>query len=119
VLAIGMLLFAGPPAQAHSELERSEPADGAMVSEGWSSVSMWFTEPIDPATSVFQLRADDGSLLDVRVTKVDGGYVELSTPSLERSTYELQWEVLSDEDGHPEGGSIVFGVGIRPGTNAA
>ena len=60
-LGASLLLLIGPPASAHSELERSDPADGSTVDEGRTTVSLWFTEPVDPATSTFDLEALNGS----------------------------------------------------------
>ena len=40
--------------------------------------------------------------------------VRLDTAPLERGIYQLDWRILSLDDGHPSSGTLVFGVGLRP-----
>ncbi|GAA2159164.1 hypothetical protein GCM10009826_24400 [Humibacillus xanthopallidus] len=116
VLALlAVLAWSAPSASAHSELERSDPTNGGMVAVGRSSLSLWFTEPVNGTASTFTVRGVDGSLVATRVTTESGGaVVRVTTPPLARATYVLTWKTLALEDGHASHGSILFGVGTRP-----
>lgn len=115
-VATFVMFLAVPAAWAHGELERSDPPNGGMVAEGRSTLTLWFGEPVSPRASSFDLRAQDGRRIPVRVssTRDAGRVVGLETDPLPRSTYELEWRVFSLDDGHPSSGSLVFGAGLRP-----
>ena len=116
-VALAALLLGAGPASAHSELERSDPPHGGMVAEGRTALTLWFGDAINADASSFDLRTAAG----VRRAgacpgrpSVAGGVVRLATGPLATDTYELDWRVLSLADGHPSGGSVLFGVGTRP-----
>lgn len=116
---LGVVLLGPSPAQAHSELVRSDPPAGGLVAEGRTELSLHFAEGIYPQASTFGLHTIDGDPVDVGVAaSADGsdGFVQLETVALERAIYVLDWQVLSREDGHTTGGSLLFGAGIRPDT---
>ena len=117
--AVGILLLAAPPASAHSELERSDPPNGGTVEVGRSTFTLWFTEDVNVEASTFALQTEDGIVEDIALASADGGYIKLETAPLEQTVYELDWAVLSGEDGHPSQGTILFGVGQRPVLGAA
>ena len=112
-----VVLLAAPAASAHSELARSDPPDGGTVAVGRSTISLWFTEPVNPQTSGYRLRDDDGGVFDVSASATDGEFVELEMPALEENVYVLDWEMVA-LDGHPSNGTVTFGVGIRPPVTA-
>jgi LPXTG-motif cell wall-anchored protein len=62
---LALLLAALPPAGvgAHSELVASDPADGAILTDEPRVISGDFSEELDAARSVIELRAPDGSVL--------------------------------------------------------
>ncbi len=102
-------------AQAHSELDRSDPLDGAVVPVGRSTLTLWFGEPVAAASSSFRLHTQDGSLVPTTTNGQRGTTViEIETDPLERDTYQLDWRVFSLDDGHTTSGTLVFGVGLRP-----
>ena len=115
--ALVMVLLGASPASAHSELERSDPANGGMVSVGRTDLTLYFTQTMDPGSSTFDLHTLDGVEETVEVSSTDangGSVVTITTAPLKRATYVLDWRVLSREDGHATRGSVLFGVGIRP-----
>lgn len=118
VIAATVLSFLGAsPASAHSELERSDPPNGGMVAEGRTTLTLWFSEPIRTAASTFDLYNLDGGRVSVTVSTPgagDEGFIEIGTDPLAGATYQLDWTVLSADDGHPSRGSLLFGVGMRP-----
>ncbi len=116
-LIVPIVLLAVPAAFAHSELVRSDPSDGGTVAVGRSTFSLWFTESVNPETSGFDLRDDEGNVVDVIVSDTDGEFVELQTEALDESVYVLGWRVVA-LDGHPSNGAVTFGVGVRPPVTA-
>lgn len=113
--ALILTLLVPSAAQAHSELQRSDPIDGAVVPVGRTTLTMWFGESVATASSSFVLRTEDGSIVPTtasgqRATTV----VEIKTDPLERETYQLDWRVFSLDDGHTTSGTLVFGAGLRP-----
>ncbi len=115
--ALALVLLGASPAAAHSELERSDPANGGMVSVGRTELTLYFTQTIDSGASTFNLHTLDGveTTVEVSTSEADGGeVVTITTPPLQRATYVMDWRVLSLEDGHASRGSVLFGVGVRP-----
>lgn len=114
--AIMIVLLASAPAQAHSELQRSDPPNGGMVSPGRDFLTLWFGEPISASASRFDLRLADGTGVDAVVSSVEGAgtVVRLDTASLDRGSYELAWRIVSLSDGHFSTGTLAFGAGMRP-----
>ena len=117
IAATILAILGAAPASAHSSLERSEPQHGGKIAIGGTNLTLWFSEPISAQASVFELRSQDGApqLITAAVTEAGGrGVVEIGTEPLERGIYELDWAVLSLEDGHIDRGRMVFGAGEIP-----
>ncbi len=113
--ALLLTLLMPSTAEAHSELQRSDPLNGAVVPVGRTTLTMWFGEAVATASSSFVLRTQDGSIVPTtasgeRTTTV----VEIRTDPLKRDTYQLDWRVFSLDDGHTTTGTLVFGAGLRP-----
>ena len=103
-------------ASAHDSLERSDPPNGGIVAIGRTELTLWFGEPVDERGSSFAVRRTDPAAASLRTTATlgrDDGTVRLATAPLERGTYTITWAVIGD-DGHPTGGTITFGAGLRP-----
>ncbi|WP_353509018.1 copper resistance protein CopC [Intrasporangium sp.] len=119
--AILALVFGGGSAVAHSGLERSDPANGGMVAPGRTTMRLWFSDPVDDA-STFVVRPTDppGPPLRATVTIDETEMaVRVSTPPLERGRYELMYHVISTGDAHRTSGRVEFGAGTRPAAGAA
>jgi len=117
VLLVALLLALLVPsaAQAHSQLQRSDPLDGAVVPVGRTTLTLWFGETVAAASSSFVLRTEDGSLVPTTVSGHGATTViEIETDPLARDTYQLDWRVFSLDDGHTTSGTLVFGAGLRP-----
>ena len=115
VAALGLLVLGAVPAWSHSELTRSDPTNGGMVAVGRSFVTLWFAEAVSLDASTFELRTADGRRVATTVSAEGRGtVVRLGTEPLARAGYELDWRVLSLDDGHPSSGSLLFGAGSRP-----
>lgn len=122
ILAGVLVLGLGGPASAHSELERSEPPDGGQIDVDRTRLTLWFSEPVDPASARFELQSDTGTRAGVHVditNDATGAFIEIKTSELWQDTFILEWDLLSTIDGHSFPGSIVFGAGVRPVTTAS
>ncbi len=117
VLTVCSLLLGTATAFAHSELERSDPANGGMVPVGRTSLTLWFTEQVNLGASTFTLRTTDGRPVSITLPsngEAGASVVRLGTAPLSKSEYVLEYRTLSLDDGHTSGGSVLFGVGVRP-----
>ncbi len=115
LVALFVALLAPSAAEAHSELQRSDPLDGAVVPVGRTTLTMWFGESVAAASSSFVLHSQDGSVVPTTVSGQGAtSVVEIETEPLERDTYQLDWRVFSLDDGHTTSGTLVFGAGLRP-----
>ena len=116
VVLVVLLLGSALPASAHSNIERSDPANGGMVPTGRTELTLWFGEAITESGSSFAVRSIDPTVPPVPTTPtLDDGdtVVHLATPPLTAGTYTIAWAVVGD-DGHPTQGTITFGAGFRP-----
>ncbi|MER9181071.1 copper resistance CopC/CopD family protein [Mesorhizobium sp. M0482] len=124
-LAIGLLAaivllatIAAPNAAfAHAALIKAEPADGAVLAQSPSQMSLTFSEPVSPL--VLTLVRPDGTAVPLRSFRLSGQTVEVDNPqALKSGTHVLSWRVIS-ADGHPVGGSVLFSVGAPSAAPAA
>ncbi|BBY29264.1 copper resistance CopC family protein [Mycolicibacterium sediminis] len=116
-LALGMWGAAG--AGAHTTLAGSDPADGASLPTAPRTVTLTFSEDINPAFANIAVSAADGANRVSGPAKVDGP--RLSAPvdaDLPGGEYTIGYRVVS-ADGHPVTGSIRFTVAAAPGAPTA
>lgn len=104
-----LLAVGAGPALGHAEFRTSVPAAGATIDAPPARVTAGFTEPPDDASRLLVLdpcgdRADRGP------TQTVDTQLEVETTSPFAGVYEVQYNVLSDLDGHPERGSFTFRV---------
>ncbi|MDQ4035607.1 MAG: c-type cytochrome [Chloroflexota bacterium] len=91
----------------------SEPLPNASLVAGPPSISLTFSEPIDPGSALIelldaQLRAVDGM---GELTIADGGTrAEVALPPLEEGIYSVSYQVVSTVDGHATEGLFAFVV---------
>jgi copper transport protein len=101
-------------AQAHANLVRLRPSNGAVLASPPSAVRVLFDDPIRPGPGVEAVGNGGGSVL-ARPAYVPGGNPrELVVPlrrGLTRGGYSVRWSVISD-DGHNERGVTAFAVGL-------
>ncbi|WP_278237381.1 CopD family protein [Isoptericola sp. AK164] len=106
-----MLLLAGAvPAQAHTDLDTVEPADGSTADGPVEEVVLTFTLPVTPLGEAVEVTGPEGAV-PVQVTPQQDGVVLLATPEepLTDGDYTLDWSVAA-EDGHPLDGTVAFTV---------
>lgn len=105
------------PAFAHAALIKAEPADGAVLAQSPSQLSLTFSEPVSPL--VLTLVRPDGTAVPLTSFRLSGQTVEIDNPqALKSGTHVLSWRVIS-ADGHPVGGSVLFSVGTQSAAPAA
>ena len=111
--AAALLLAAGlaGPALGHAELDTADPADKAVLQTPPTTITLTFTEDLDPSKSSFKLLAPDGSTVGT------GGATAIRTMSLDNlelapGAYQIKWTSASAADGDIERGRA--GVHGRP-----
>jgi methionine-rich copper-binding protein CopC len=111
MVSLGLLSIAA----AHADLEQSEPAADAVLSESPKEVRMFFTQSLKPETTARVLDAA-GTQVDNKDGKIDLSDLDhktfvLTLPTLAPGKYTVEWNTVSDEDGESDEGSFNFTVG--------
>ncbi|KOV63377.1 copper resistance CopC/CopD family protein [Streptomyces sp. MMG1121] len=113
LLAVTGVLFAGAaPASAHAALTGSDPAQGVVVKQAPTEVSLTFSEKV--ATNTNSLRVLDPGGKPVQTgqpSNVSGTTYAVQLKSgLGKGTYTVSWQVIS-ADSHPVSGAYTFSIG--------
>ncbi|HXF64953.1 MAG TPA: copper resistance protein CopC [Caldilineaceae bacterium] len=105
------------PAWGHAALERSEPAANAQLAAVPAEIRLWFTEPLEPQFSGFELRDASGAPAAPAVGRTDPAdpYQLVMQPGpLPDGLYTVVWWNTSAADGHHTEGSFPFTIGAPP-----
>ena len=119
-LSMSMQIVRPAISSAHSVLLSSNPSDGQVLSTAPASITLVFTESVDPAMTVIDL-------VDLRGLRFHPRAVHLAhetnivadLPRLPDQTYRVSWRTVSADDRHSTSGVVVFGVGARPNITAS
>lgn len=115
--ALTLVLMCIWPAAAHTELESSDPADGAMLAEAPAQVTLTFGEAVtEPAYVV--VTAPDGTRVEDGDAAVLDETVRQPLDAVETAAQEGSWTLayrVVSVDGHPVTGELTFGVQTQPG----
>ncbi|MGW3116972.1 copper resistance CopC/CopD family protein [Streptomyces sp. NPDC001107] len=120
--ALAALLFAAPPASAHTELESSAPKDGTRLPHTPATVRLTFSEPVDPTDVHIRAvgkqlavsRGDDGNdTIEVTVPRIPE-----QGQSTDHGDLRLIWQVLDMEDGHLTSGTLSYRLTAKAGRPA-
>jgi hypothetical protein len=103
-----LALAVAAPVLAHAELVASDPADKAVLAIPPTTVTVTFSEAIDPDRSRFKLVGPGGTVGTGRIAD-DPKVLVLGGLDLGPGAYEIQWTAAS-KDGHIERGRIRFAV---------
>jgi copper transport protein len=109
--ALAAALLASGTVLAHAELVSSTPAANASLLESPATVSMTFSEPIDPATASVRLLDDlQQALPGIGSVRVDatGLVASVDLPTLDPGVYTVSYRVTSATDGHVSAGIWAF-----------
>jgi methionine-rich copper-binding protein CopC len=105
-------LFAAP-AWAHAFLDHASPAVGSTVPTSPASLSLWFTQALEPAFSSATVTDSSGASVDagpVQVDTQDPTLMHVPVKKLPPGTYKVKWHVVS-VDTHTTQGDFSFTVG--------
>jgi copper resistance protein C len=111
VLAGGVTLGA-PTVQAHAFLDHASPAVGSTVPTAPETVTMWFTQELEPAFTTATVIDASGNTVDTGPAKVDPKdptELRVALKKLSPGTYTVSWHALSI-DTHTTTGHFTFEV---------
>jgi len=99
-------------AYAHAYLDRAEPRVGSTVATAPRTLSLHFTQNIEPALSTIEVRNAAGDRVDQGRPHAGGSrtVLQVGLKSLPPGSYQVHWRVLS-ADTHTTEGSFSFQVG--------
>ena len=106
------LLFTMLGAQAYALLDHASPAVGSTVQRPPATVSLWFSEQLEPAFSSITVTDQAGRHVDggdARIDAADKTVLHASLKPLSPGTYNVQWRVVS-VDSHATESSFDFRV---------
>jgi methionine-rich copper-binding protein CopC len=98
-------------AAAHTELDHSDPAPGAQLTESPAEIRLTFSEPAGAASQIVLLvdgfQPVEGIMAQIDTDRPEEVFAML--PPLEPGIYTVQWTATSD-DGHEVSGSYSFSI---------
>ncbi|CAA2137945.1 copper resistance protein CopC [Hyphomicrobium sp. ghe19] len=103
------LTAGGTIAQAHAVLDHASPDAGSTVSESPETVTLYFTESLEPKFSGAEVLNSNGDRVDGG-SSASGNTMQASVKSLSPGSYTVKWHALS-VDTHKSQGSFSFRVG--------
>lgn len=115
--AVGVAVVgAADPAAAHTHLETSEPAEGAVLDEAPERVVIDFSEALDAGLTTARITGEDGAPVELpaQLDADDASTLVLRLPALPDGVYRVADRAFGTSDLHEVSGSIVFGVGAAP-----
>ena len=116
--ALALVLVVVRIATAHATLIGSEPAAGSRLSSSPERIRLLFSEAVEPNLTKISLIAADGKTIAISTSgdphDVHAVIARVESP-LGRGEYRVAWHVVS-ADGHPVGGSFLFGVATNVDT---
>jgi copper transport protein len=117
VLFLAALLFVGAAAsvQAHAEVVRSSPGDGASLANPPAEMRIWFSEAVQADLSQVRLLDASGASFptQLRGDPADDTLLVVTLPKdLPHGTYNVIWKSVSAADGHAADGRLVFSIGV-------
>ncbi|SFV27200.1 copper resistance CopC family protein [Hyphomicrobium facile] len=96
-------------AEAHVLLDHASPDVGSTVSASPDSVTLYFTDALDPKSSGAEVRNSSGEKVDGG-SSASGNTLQASVKSLSPGSYIVKWHAVST-DTHKSQGSFSFRVG--------
>ena len=100
--------------EAHANYVESDPPANSTLQTAPQSVTIRFTEPLEPTLSSIQVLDSQGRRVDNDDSAVHDAHPTTMTVTLERlgdGAYTVAWKNVSTVDGHPARGSFAFSVG--------
>jgi len=106
---VAALVAAMPALFAHAELERTDPADNAMLTAPPAAVQLWFDEKPDLAVSSIVVTGSSGPAPLGPLFSLGNHMGANFKGTLAPDSYTVAWQTAGD-DGHVEKGEFSFMV---------
>jgi hypothetical protein len=112
IIAVAACLI-GQAALAHAFLDRASPAVGSEVSGSPATVSLTYSEPVEPLFSTVHVMDAGGGRVDQGKLAVqdDGRVLQVALQKLAPGVYTVDWHVTSVDTHKTEGH---FSFTVRP-----
>jgi copper resistance protein C len=111
--ALAMAYLTPASASAHAFLDHASPAVGSTVSAAPPTITLWFSQDLEPAFSGATVTDQANQRVDLGNAEVPAGHpdeLQVRLRALAPGTYRVSWHVVS-VDTHPTEGSFTFTVG--------
>ena len=108
----GAVTLGAPSVQAHAFLDHASPAVGSTVPIAPDTVTMWFTQELEPAFTTATVTDASGNTVDTGPAQVDPEdptELRVALKKLSPGTYTVAWHALS-VDTHTTTGHFTFTV---------
>jgi copper resistance protein C len=105
--------LAAEPAHAHAFLDHASPPVGSAAPTAPASVTLWFTQDLEPAFSTISVTNAAGQHVDLGNVRVPPGQraeLQVGLRPLPPGIYTVHWHVVS-VDTHRTEGDFTFQVG--------
>ncbi len=115
LIALTLVLAPQRGAQAHANLVRSEPDTGAVLAQSPQTVTLEFSEALDPDLTKAKLVDSDLAVLAEGPGSIDpenDRILRLQLPALPDGAFNVVWQTRSAVDGHITSGVVTFSVGV-------
>ena len=100
-------LAAATTASAHSQLERTDPADGSQVAVLPEAITLTFNQNVLGLGDLVEVTGPDGNAADGKPSVVDNQVIQAIGAGAPAGAYTVLWRVTS-ADGHPISGRFTF-----------
>jgi methionine-rich copper-binding protein CopC len=110
--AVLAVAFGAPTVQAHAFLDHASPAVGSTVPTAPETVTMWFTQELEPAFTTATVTDASGNTVDASPAQVDPKdptELRVVLKKLSPGTYTVSWHALS-VDTHTTTGHFTFEI---------
>jgi len=117
-ITLGLLvpaLLIGVPAQAHAFLDHANPAVGATLQEPPATITLWFSQELEPAFSSVSVVDRAGNSVnrgDAEIDAAERKVLRAGLKPLGPGLYKVTWHVVSI-DTHATEGAFTFRVTAR------
>jgi copper resistance protein C len=108
----GAVTLGAPAVQAHAFLDHASPAVGSTVPTAPETVTMWFTQELEPAFTPATVTDASGNTVDTGPAQVDPKdptELQVALKKLSPGTYTVSWHALS-VDTHTTTGHFTFEI---------
>jgi methionine-rich copper-binding protein CopC len=111
VFLIGLFLVFPAAVSAHTHMRQCSPKQGAVVTAPPKSVSLTFSNSIEPTFSTLTVVDSSGKMVSGKTVFLEGNTVMETNllKDLTPGTYTVKWKCVS-LDGHKQTGSYTFTV---------